>query len=372
MLHRATHHIRQHLVPTTHNGFVPHVLREGHILGMLGIGIALFAFVQVARLTDYFGLAADVYPAVIVSLTNRDREQHSLSLLSTSPTLEAAAKLKAEDMASKGYFAHTSPEGRTPWYWFAQAGYQFIYAGENLAVNYSESDAVQSAWLNSPTHRANIMNTNFTEMGVATATGIYNGRETTFVVEMFGMPATAKPATTTDTAAAPAQAPASVPTATTTVTSPSPTTIVPAPSPATTTPSPATAPDREVAGEAAVPVLSVLEETQEFVMAQNNDATLEPAVDSSAPAPKVSWMKRLVLNSDRIAGLLIQTFIILAIIATAGMVAREYEKHHKKHMVYGTLLAVVMFAFLFVGGLGVFNTGTSPLAQAMELERSRE
>ncbi len=278
-----------------------------------------------------------MYPVVIVTLTNQDRQKNNLSLLATNVTLAAAAKLKADDMASKGYFAHTSPEGHTPWYWFSKAGYQFIYAGENLAVNYMESDAVQNAWLNSPTHRANIMNSNFTEMGVATASGIYNGQKTTFVVELFGMPATQKLATTTS----------STPNI-----------------PVTTTPAP------EIKGETSIPLLSVLEETNEFTMVKNNDESLEPGIGSSSPTPRVSWIKRLIVESDKIAGLIIEIILVIAIISTAGMVAREYEKHHKKHMAYGVLLAVAMFAFLFVGGIGVFNTGTAPLAQAMELIRS--
>lgn len=340
MFRRFAHHLTQHFIPTPHNGFVPHLLRERHVWAMLGVGLALFSFVQVARVSNYFGLMADVYPAVVISLTNKDREANDLPTLSVNETLMRAAKLKAEDMASKGYFAHTSPEGLSPWHWFSQAGYSFIYAGENLAINYDESDAVQAAWLDSPTHRANIMNENFTEMGVATTTGIYNGVPTTFVVEMFGMPATPRVAAA----------------------KPSPV----AATPAVTTPQPApvpSAPPSEVAGQS-TPTLAVLEETPVYSIVQNTDTALEPGNPTPAPMPKVSFVNRLVMNSGRIAGMVIQLIIIVAIITTAGMVAREYEKHHKKHMAYGVLVAVIMFAFLFVGQIGVFDQRGAPLASA--------
>ncbi len=153
VIRRFFHHLKQQLLPTAHNGFIPHLLREKQVWGMLMMGIVLFSFVQIARIENYFGLTAEVYPAVIVTLTNKDRATNNLATLSLNDTLTAAAKLKATDMAAKGYFAHTSPEGLTPWHWFGEAGYKFIYAGENLAINYSESDAVETAWLNSPTHR---------------------------------------------------------------------------------------------------------------------------------------------------------------------------------------------------------------------------
>src|SRR3989344_4740191 len=95
-------------------------------------------------------------------------------------------------MASKGYFAHVSPEGQSPWYWLKQAGYSFSYAGENLAVDFSDSADVSRAWLDSPGHRANILNKNFLETGVAISKGMYQGRETTFVVQFFGRQALTK------------------------------------------------------------------------------------------------------------------------------------------------------------------------------------
>jgi len=129
-----------------------------------------------------------IYASVLVNLTNQNRALANISQLTVSPILEKAAQMKADDMAAKGYFAHNTPEGFTPWYWFDKAGYKYIYAGENLAVNFQNSEDVETAWMNSRGHFLNIMNPKFTEIGIATSTGIYKGRQAIFVVQMFGAP----------------------------------------------------------------------------------------------------------------------------------------------------------------------------------------
>ena len=129
-----------------------------------------------------------IYAAVLVNLTNQNRAVANIAELKVSPILEKAAQMKADDMASKSYFAHNTPDGKTPWYWFEQAGYKYIYAGENLAVNFEESADVETAWMNSRGHFLNIMNPKFTEIGIATSTGLYKGRQAVFVVQMFGAP----------------------------------------------------------------------------------------------------------------------------------------------------------------------------------------
>ena len=132
---------------------------------------------------------AAVISAVLMELANGDRAQNGLGQLTINPVLVEAAQAKANDMASRGYFAHTSPEGVDPWHWFEEAGYSFAYAGENLAMDFSDSSDVNTAWMNSPTHRGNILDPHFTEIGIATAQGMYQGRLTTFVVQEFGAPA---------------------------------------------------------------------------------------------------------------------------------------------------------------------------------------
>ena len=131
---------------------------------------------------------ASVLPAAIVSLTNTDRQAHHVQPLTLDPLLAIAAQEKAQDMAQRGYFSHATPEGNPPWYWLDRVDYPYSYAGENLAMDFTESTDVETAWMNSPSHYANIVKPQYTRMGVGVASGNYEGRETTFVVTFFAAP----------------------------------------------------------------------------------------------------------------------------------------------------------------------------------------
>jgi uncharacterized protein YkwD len=181
--------VKNYFYPCQDNNFHPHFYRKTSVLAMLILVILLFilSLTQTALLRNSKYLAT-VLPATLVDFANDTREIYSLGDLKYDSKLELAAELKAEDMVSKSYFAHNSPEGISPWYWFSQAGYEFIFAGENLAINFSDSRDVHNAWLASASHRANILNANFTSVGIATAEGMYQGVPATFVVQMFGRP----------------------------------------------------------------------------------------------------------------------------------------------------------------------------------------
>lgn len=99
-------------------------------------------------------------------------------------------------MAARGYFSHDTPEGKKPWQWIDEVGYEYQYSGQNLAVNFTESKEVQEAWMNSPTHRANIVKPQYTEIGIGTAEGMYKGEKVTFVVQFFATPMKAAPVRT--------------------------------------------------------------------------------------------------------------------------------------------------------------------------------
>jgi hypothetical protein len=133
-------------------------------------------------------LISAVLPAVVVELTNEARTEDGLGTLTRNSLLDKAARLKAMDMASRGYFAHDAPDGTTPWHWFGEVGYEFVRAGENLAVHFTDSGRVVEAWMQSPGHRANILGDNYTEIGIGTARGTYEGYEAVFVVQLFGTP----------------------------------------------------------------------------------------------------------------------------------------------------------------------------------------
>lgn len=134
------------------------------------------------------GFATDVTLVDLYDQTNLERQQNGLSRLKYSPVLEEAAKQKAADMFANDYWAHISPSGTTPWDFFESVEYRYLYAGENLAKDFDKSTNLVAAWMNSPTHRENILNPNYTEIGFAIVNGDLSGNETTLVVQMFAKP----------------------------------------------------------------------------------------------------------------------------------------------------------------------------------------
>ncbi|MFN4181165.1 MAG: CAP domain-containing protein [Candidatus Paceibacteria bacterium] len=160
--------------------------------GILLVLLLLF-LIEIGYITDgvlgrQFALKAAVLPSILIEETNQQRTQNSLPTLSVNPLLVQAAQMKAQDMANRGYFSHDTPDGKNPWYWLDQVGYTYKFAGENLAVNFTESTDVTRAWMNSPSHKENIVKDHYTEIGIATALGMYKGRESIFVVQFFGTP----------------------------------------------------------------------------------------------------------------------------------------------------------------------------------------
>ncbi len=183
--------LRNHFVPHEGNDFAPHALQKRAVMMMSFLVLLTFlgANLQSLLWTSSQWLTSTILPAVIVDLTNEERADDALVTLKRNATLDEAAQMKAAHMAKNEYFAHYSPDGVSPWYWFAQADYNFVHAGENLAIHFTDSGEVVEAWMNSPTHRANIMNGNYREIGVGTAEGSYQGHKTVYVVQLFGTPA---------------------------------------------------------------------------------------------------------------------------------------------------------------------------------------
>ena len=131
---------------------------------------------------------AEISVSELNSLSNNERVSNGLSSLSTSETLTRSAQMKADDMASKSYFEHMSLEGKNFFYWIDQAGYSYSMAGENLAIYFADSVDVVEAWMNSPTHRENILRQGFSQVGTALAEGSYQGQKTFYVVQHYGTP----------------------------------------------------------------------------------------------------------------------------------------------------------------------------------------
>lgn len=150
----------------------------------------ILAVFVVAAFFAVFGtrlaFASDITPQKVIDIANAGRKEKGMGELAENKKLSKAAMAKAEDMTAKDYFSHTSPEGTTPWHWMEKEDYDYDYAGENLAMDFVSAEEMNQAWLASPTHRANIMNGKYRDIGVAAKEGIVDGRKTTVVVQMFG------------------------------------------------------------------------------------------------------------------------------------------------------------------------------------------
>ncbi|MFA5778205.1 MAG: CAP domain-containing protein [Candidatus Paceibacterota bacterium] len=183
--------LKKHFIPHEGNEHRPHILRDYNIRNIVAVILFLeiftFLIPTLTHINITGGMAA-VLPGVLSILTNEERQSQNLKTLTVSPVLNQVAEMKAKDMATKGYFAHISPEGKTPWYWLEKVGYKYQYAGENLAINFNDSKDVTNAWMASPTHKKNIMKGNYTEIGTGIAMGIYEGRETIFVAQVYANP----------------------------------------------------------------------------------------------------------------------------------------------------------------------------------------
>jgi len=314
-----------------------------HLLGRAGLGIIGVFIVGVLGLSIVLaspslrsGQLAAVVTARLVDLTNKDRASDTLATLTVSPVLTAAAQAKANDMAKKGYFAHTSPEGLDSWHWFKQEGYSFAYAGENLAVDFTDSDDVNRAWLDSPTHRANILNGHFTEIGIATAKGTYEGHSTTFVVQMFGTPA--KPSPITE-AVQPAD-PKELAVART-----------------------GASDETQVLGASAEPVQKTPASTKKIAVSEPvaGAAAITEVVQKENPTSGVSVPDEYAPFWGRFAAsphsLLRTVYICFALLLAVALLMRtgfEFRKHHMKHVAAVLSLLILMSALFFVADRFVF------------------
>ncbi|MDD2822924.1 MAG: CAP domain-containing protein [Candidatus Daviesbacteria bacterium] len=151
---------------------------------LIRVGLDIVAIYKPGTL----GVSAELSVEKIIEDTNRERQKNGLAPVTYNSALSEAAKMKAQNMFAENYWAHFAPSGKDPWGFMRDAGYRFSYAGENLARNFSNSEDVVSAWMASPTHRENLLNSKYQDIGIAIEDGILQGQKTTLVVQMFGHP----------------------------------------------------------------------------------------------------------------------------------------------------------------------------------------
>ena len=156
------------------------------LIAMFLIGFQLILSLGYTSFPKVLGYAANIAPGEVIRLTNVQREANGLAPVTENTILDSAALAKGSDMIAKGYWAHFAPDGTSPWSFFISFGYKYQYAGENLARDFSDAPSAVNAWMASPTHKENILNPHYKEVGIGVVEGSLAGADTTIIVQFFG------------------------------------------------------------------------------------------------------------------------------------------------------------------------------------------
>jgi hypothetical protein len=185
---RAVTFISEHFIPHPCNDYKPKIL---HIDTLILIGLFL-AIIKAAVVGYGFFIYSQVgymeprAQVEAVELINRARSDNGLEAVRANDYLNDRALEKAQDMLAKDYFAHYSPEGKAPWDLISRNKYPYLYVGENLARNFTSVTMAHKALMNSPSHKDNILNKKYTDVGIAVVSGALANEETTVLVQLFG------------------------------------------------------------------------------------------------------------------------------------------------------------------------------------------
>jgi hypothetical protein len=182
--------IRHFFTPHHSNNFRAKLLHNSGIFALALIIVTGNVFI---RLLDnpslhILGFTSSISIDEVVRATNEQRASAGLKPLVYNEKLADAARRKAANMFSENYWAHNAPSGKSPWTWFKEAGYSYVFAGENLAKDFGDTSRMMSAWMASQTHKDNIVNPKYSEIGLAVVPGTLEGKETVLVVQLFGAP----------------------------------------------------------------------------------------------------------------------------------------------------------------------------------------
>lgn len=332
MIMTARHHARKWLIPHKSNRHRPHLVRP-HGLALVAVAILAIQLSFNLAVTGYpkvLGYASSISADQLVALTNQQRAANGLPALTVDSRLVYSSDLKAQDMLNKNYWAHNAPDGTTPWYWFGQAGYSYSYAGENLAKDFDTSSGVMDGWMNSPGHRANILSSHYTNIGITVMNGTLLGAPTTLVVAHYGAPVAV--------AAAPvAPAPIAAPTRTATpapVTRPAPTPVA-----AATTPAPVPAPTPVPAPKQVIP-------------------TTGQTVTESAPSPQSYSLVRPLARTQTwatiLTGALLGLLLVVYLLTHMAVWRKGLHRRHRPRYwaVAGLQLSVIVGLIIVVIATG--------------------
>ena len=188
-------------LPHHKNNHRAHAVKAPAIFSYVVFLILLQVFLKIFSIpgSNILGVSTNISATDIISLTNERRISQGVRPVKENQLLSQAAAAKAQDMLNQNYWAHFAPDGKTPWQFITQTGYKYSVAGENLARDFDNANSVVVAWMNSPSHKQNLLDGSFTEIGVAVTEGNLNGVNGSLVVQMFASPANPAPAQQAET-----------------------------------------------------------------------------------------------------------------------------------------------------------------------------
>lgn len=177
-------------MPKEGNQYRPHLIRRYGLMLVIAIAIALQFGYNFTQTGSVLGRVINITSTGLLASTNEKRAEAGVTILRVDEKLSHAAEKKAQDIISNQYWDHISPDGVEPWDWLDETGYAYEVAGENLAKNFTTAGGVVSGWMNSESHRENMLNPRYTEVGFATVSGNLDGRPATITVALYAKPAT--------------------------------------------------------------------------------------------------------------------------------------------------------------------------------------
>lgn len=183
-------YLAQALIPKQSNKFKPRIISH---YGVLFVSLVIL-LIQVSfnfQNTGQFqvlGYASNISQSGLLQSTNNERANNGLTVLNLNSQLNQAAQAKAQHMIANNYWAHIAPDGTSPWDFINSSGYTYVSAGENLAYGFDTSQGTVTGWMNSQSHRDNILSSAYVDVGFGIANGVFQGSENTVVVAMYGSP----------------------------------------------------------------------------------------------------------------------------------------------------------------------------------------
>lgn len=181
-------YLRDFLIPNSDNNHTPRALRPRYLTAYALVIILAKVFISSYLFILYPTVlsAFTVIENEILSMVNNSRVDAQVIQLEIDPELSQAAQAKADDMVANDYFSHFGPDGKKPWDWIDYTKYNYSIAGENLGKDFITAEAVHRALMASSTHKKNILNPRYRNLGIGIATGKIDNRDTLVLVQMFG------------------------------------------------------------------------------------------------------------------------------------------------------------------------------------------